>query len=161
MHLPTDERPNHLYQKDRKPTQDFADSEELYLRIPPDPRYWDGDDPDLSAVRFPNTSVNRQKYSCCEDVLYPPEGSQQDFCDYGIGSVTVGDVPPPPKITSGDGREFTFKTFHDPCPDNYAHSEIRAFCEGQPHSKEKPDKVKYDYRMHLRSRMKLRRRPRD
>ena len=159
MHSPLDERPDHLYQKDRVPTQDFPDNEELYLRIPPDPQFWDGDEPDLSAIPFPNTSVNRQKYSSCDDVLYPPEESGRDFCDFGIGSVTVADVPPPPEITSGDGREFTFKTFHDPCPDNYAHSEIRAFCEGKPHSKEGPRKVKTDYRMHLRKQMRLRRQP--
>ena len=154
VHLPSSERPDYLYQKDRGPKHDFADDEELYVRIHPD--HWHGDMPDLTAVRFPNTSVNRQKYSACQDVLYPPEGSNKDFCDYGIGSVTVADIPPP-RVSCVDGREFTFKAFHDPSPDNYSHSEIRAFCDGKPHNKKSPARVKTYYRMHLRSRMQRRR----
>ncbi len=159
VHSSPDERPDSLYQKDRCPDQQFKNEEELYFRIPPDPDYWREESPDLSAIRFPNTSVNRQKYSACEDVLYPPIDSQQDFCDFAIGSVTVADIPPPPAIISGDGREFEFKAFHDPLPDNYSHSEIRAFCEGKPHSRDGPKKVKIGYRMHLRNQMLLKKRP--
>lgn len=159
MHSSPNERPDYLYQSDRRPDQEFDDDEELYFRIPPNPEYWREGTPNLTAIRFPDTSVNRQKYSNCEDVLYPSEGSNDDYCDFGIGSVTVADIPPPPRIVSGDGREFTFDAVHDPCPDNYSHSEIRAFCAGEPHKRDGPKKVKMGYRIHLKNQMLLRRRP--
>lgn len=74
------------------------------------------------AVRFPDFSVNRQKYSAPEDVLLP------DYANWGIIKFTVADVPasvPAEVIASAEGADYTFAVVHDPLEQNYAHAEVR------------------------------------
>lgn len=78
----------------------------------------------LEAMRFPNTSVNRQKYSHEYDCLFPT------WCGEGVVSFPAGKVPqrlevPPKKANQLPQSVFTFFVEHDPCPANYGHTEIR------------------------------------
>jgi len=112
-------RPERMY-KDDRPIDQFFDKEELlYNRCLSD--HIRGNSLLPSAIKFPDWSVNRSKYSDPEDVLFPK------FFDWGIAQFTVGDVPD--SLTSPGEIIYNFKVDHDPVEDNYAHSEIRTYKE--------------------------------
>ena len=101
-------------------------------------------------IRFPNTSVNRSKYSRPEHLLW-------NWPDQGVVGFLVREIPTP--IRAGDGRMFDFKAVHDPVRppedkvENYAHCEIRPFHGSSP-QRTAPDVVKKVFRQELSDRMR-------
>jgi hypothetical protein len=84
---------------------------------------------DAAHIAFPDTSVNRSKYSSPEHVLLV---RHPKFADQKVAKFLVQDIPA--TTFSGDKkRTFTVKIVHDPVgppeepEENYAHCEIRSF----------------------------------
>jgi hypothetical protein len=125
-----------LLQQGRAPDPEFQPSERLFRRIPPSAL--EDDHPPEASITFPDFSVNREKYSHPEDVLigYP---------EFGILTFQVRDVPARVSI---DVRVFTFCVEHDPKEDNYAHSEVRTYCDGKRGVKP-PRSVRTEFRLQL------------
>jgi hypothetical protein len=69
-------------------------------------------------------SVNRQKYSFPDDVLFTEGG---EYANWGVISLRVRDIPS--ELPDGSPR-YRIGPRHDPLEDNYAHSGIH--CEGIP-----------------------------
>jgi hypothetical protein len=105
-----------------------------------------------TGIRFPDWSVNRAKYSEPEDVLVP------DFQDWGIAQFEVRNIPK--SLISPGSVKFDFKVEHDPLNDNYSHSEVRTYKNGQ-HSKDLDvnKTVKKEFRQLLSERTVLISRP--
>jgi hypothetical protein len=146
--------PERLYRRGRSDDQEFEPSEELYHRCTEGSTYEDPVQPNLwrlkpSALRSPDFSVNRQKYSQPEDVLLP------NYQGWGVVSFTVGDVPA--SIASQGQVVFDFRVEHVPDEDNYAHSEVRTFRGGQRvlASSKVPETVKSLFRQRLSERTRV------
>jgi len=99
-------------------------------------------------IHFPNTSVNRNKYSEPGDVLIVACSKSNDSLrNFGISQFTVGSIPK--SINSAedinnsdvDWSQWSWDVIHVPEPNNYAHSEIRTFYEKQYPPKRKPNKT--------------------
>jgi hypothetical protein len=150
--------PERLYRRGRPADQDFELTEELYYRCAGS---WVEADPvqagvwrlKSSFIRFPEFSVNRQKYSQPEDVLLPTYG------DWGVAAFTVGDVPS--SVTSPGQTVVDFRVVHVPEEDNFSHSEVQSFKSNQrvPTSSKIPDAVKSVFRQRLCERAKVIRQP--
>lgn len=86
---------------------------------------------DASLIRFPDQSVNRQKYSKPQDVLLPEAGNEKskEWIYWGVFNFPVHTVLP--SIEASGEVICTFRVEHDPVEHNYAHSEIRAYRQGQ------------------------------
>lgn len=70
----------------------------------------------------------------------------------------VRDVPP--RLQNEAGREFEFRVVHVPEEDNYAHSEIRTYLDGEhPPAKEVNPGVKKEFRQRLADRCRVIRMP--
>ena len=130
---------------------DFDQQEKLYHRFEKLQKASDGKFYPAS-IRFPDFSVNRERYSKPEDVLYP------NYKGLGIVSFKVEDLPEP--ILTGEGSKnettYTFVPVHDPLEENYAHSEIRTFKNG--HYSKNMDvskKVKFKFRTHLANKLNV------
>lgn len=113
-------RPERMLRRDRPVDDNFDLEEELYYRC--QARHVDGQRLLPEAIRFPNFSVNRSKYSEPEDVLIP------SYQDWGIATFRVRDLPEPE--STDEKTEYEWRVVHDPLEDNYAHSEIRTFKNG-------------------------------
>jgi hypothetical protein len=143
--------PEHLWQKGRSEDQVFAPDEWLYQRI--ELRHIQPDDGKLSSInspfRFPDASVNRDKYSSCpEDVLYPAD----KFSEHGVAGFKTCDVLPaysPPKEGNTTPTSFVFQVTHVPCEFNYAHSEVRSVVEGTTNMKVPGNTTKSEFRRHM------------
>jgi hypothetical protein len=118
--LSEDSRPGRMYRQDRLVDPEFAPSEDLYYRCQAQHVAESRLLP--TALRFPDFSVNRAKYSLPEDVLIP------DYQTWGIAAFQVKDIPPDQK--SDASTTYTWGVIHDPNVDNYAHSEIRTYKNG-------------------------------
>jgi hypothetical protein len=96
----------------------------------------------VSEVRFPDTSVNRGKYSSPEHVLF---AQWPRFVNSKVAQMQVKDIPANKR--SGDGTQFDVKVVHNPVKppeeedENYAHSEICCFV-GTQKRKNVPDLVR-------------------
>ena len=149
----------------REVDSDFAPNEQLYLRfnqthIPKE--YAATNQLPLNAVRFPDFSVNRGKYSLPEDVLKPK------WPNYGIATFQVQDIPKP-IIHVTDIFSFqvehvpTTKEEHPTEGENYAHSEVRTYRNGGRSFKSQTDPVpkivRSQFRAFLREGMKILRQP--
>lgn len=118
--------PQDLYWSGRVPDQVFLPDELLYFRVP---GFNEHGNVDAAHIPFPDTSVNRSKYSSPEHLLlvrYP------QFIDQKVAQFFVRDIPS--SAVSGDKkRTFDIKIVHDPVrppeelEENYAHSEIQSF----------------------------------
>lgn len=89
----------------------------------------DGEDISPLAIRLPNQSANRGKYSLPGSVLLPQHRHM------GIYAIHVGDIPK--KCQSPGGKELEPKIEHEPEDDNYAHSELRVYKDGDRVDKRK------------------------
>ena len=114
--------PERLLQQGRAIDPEFAPGESLYLRYSPQIEATEDLPASAMAIRFPDFSVNRGKYSEPEDVLIP------NWPDFGIAAFRVRDVP---TSVSGRGIVYEFKVEHDPLELNYAHSEVRTYKDGK------------------------------
>lgn len=123
-----DDRPEAMYRNGRDPVQWFAPEENLFQRI-------NSEDLDESgrllptAFRVPCQSVNRAKFSEPEWVLIPT------FEKLGIVAYAVKDVPlriPVEQQTAKQkASDYVFRVKHVPQDDNYSHSEVQSFREGE------------------------------
>lgn len=152
-----DGTPDHLIQRGRPEVQSFRPEDNLYFRFAPP---LDGDEEerienlDLAHIKFPNQSVNWDRFSEPEDVVFgAPPGS-------GIATLLVRQIPP--EIVSEGGPVYEFKPVHQPNPCNYAHAEIQVFKENENGvkvniraSKVVPKNVKLRYRAMLRDAAKV------
>lgn len=102
----------------------FADDEHLYRRFPP--ASFTNGELDVDAVRLPDISVMREKYTLSLDWVLIDTRGERDFSDWGIAKFTVGRIPP---LQWYRGVQvFSFAPRHVPYPDtNYPHSEVWAF----------------------------------
>lgn len=132
------EVPRRLLRQGRQPDPRFLPSERLFRRIHPD--HLEGGQVLSAAIPFPDFSVNREKYSIPEDVLL-------DHTGFGILAFQVRDVPP--RLDGADDREFTFKVEHVPEEENYAHSEVRTYCDGERTSAKPPKALRAEFRLRL------------
>lgn len=141
------EVPERLMRNGRPVDNEFKPDEKLYVRC----RKADVDEGRLiggPSIRFPDWSVNRQKYSEAKDVLIP------SWHRWGVAEFAAGDVPG--KLKSDGGPEYAFRIEHDPCEQNYAHSEVRAI-KGNEYDDELdvPKNVKKRFRQILSERTKV------
>jgi hypothetical protein len=125
---------------------DFDPEEQLFRRC----RQEDVDEGRLSrsAIRFPDWSVNRSRFSEPGDALLP------DWAGWGVAAFAVKDVPP--SVASEGGPDVEFKVEHVPLEENYAHSEVRAYKLGK-HSRDLgvPKTVKSRFRQILSEKSRI------
>jgi hypothetical protein len=145
--------PSELLWNGRQPDQVFDPDESLFYRVNEvDHR---GKVGSVDVILCPNTSVNRGKYSKPVHVLY---AQLPKFLAWKVMEFRVRQIPL--ELEHPDRRVFRFELVHDPVrppiePDeNYAHSEIRAFHQGQP-SKRLPGLVEKKFRQVLADFMEL------
>jgi len=134
------EYPEELLWKGRVPDQSFDPEELLYFRTP---GFNESGHVDAAHIRFPDTSVNRGKYSSPQSVLF---AKIPQFLNYQVAKFQVRDIPA--NVRSGDARVFDISIVHDPVKppeeeENYAHSEIRCFHQGVRRSRIPPAAEKY------------------
>lgn len=135
--------PQEMFRNGRTIDPIFLPDEELYIRFDK----IDGENVDPACIRAPIQSVNRSKYSQAEWVLlarYP------QFLDWGYGSFKVRDIPE--SIKSEFNITHFFKVEHAPLDDNYSHSEVRAYKNGEP-VRRKNDAIRLKYRVILSQRI--------
>jgi len=135
--------PREMFRNGRPIDPVFLPDEELYIRFD----RIDGENVDPACIKAPVQSVNRSKYSKAEWVLvarYP------QFIDWGYGSFKVCDIPE--SITSEFGITHFFKVEHAPLDDNYSHSEVRAYKNGEL-VRRKNDVIRLKYRVILSQRI--------
>lgn len=91
---------------------------------------------DFGDIRCPDQSVNRGKYSIPQDVLWC---KSQYLNDSGYGFFSVKQVPT--SLKDGTGQVVYFFVEHDPIKEddkyleNYSHSEVRAYQNGERQKK--------------------------
>jgi hypothetical protein len=113
-----------MFQGQRSIENNFGSDELLYRRFCPDEVLGDRLAPD--SIKFPDWSVNRQKYSQPEDVQFP-SGSALVYLCCGVAGFSVSDIPS--KIDPQG--VYTFVIEHKPELDNYAHSELVTYKNGR------------------------------
>jgi hypothetical protein len=109
--------PERLLRRGRVVDEHFDSSERLYHRC--QLQHINSGRLLPQAIRFPNFSVNRSKYSQPEDVLLPC------YRDWKIAAFEVIDIPEPQ--STDKNTEYSWRVKHDPLDTNYAHSEVRTF----------------------------------
>ena len=109
---------------ERHPEKHFPPDEHLFRRVPlsqwDDPLAWPGAD----AVKLPDMSVGRSKFAHPEWLRFDVVKNQH-YEEWGILGVKVEDIPP--EFWDLAVYLFTFEPQHDPQPNDYPHSEVRAF----------------------------------
>jgi hypothetical protein len=141
--------PQEMFRNGRPIDPNFLPDEELYIRFD----RIDGKNVDPACIKAPVQSVNRSKYSRAEWVLlarYP------QFLDWGYGSFKVSDIPE--SITSEFNITHFYKVEHVPLEDNYSHSEVRAYKNGEL-VRRKNDAIRLKYRVILSQKIIILRMP--
>lgn len=150
-----DDRVFRMSRRDRPIDPNFQATEFLYRRCAIkdiDPQHSNRLYPDQIAF-YPNWSLNREKYSQWDDVLYP------DYTDHGVVRFRVEDVPS--ELSSDGGILYQWELRHQPLEDNYSHSEVWSFKakvhipnEGNPNVK-LPSIIKKKFRQLLSERAEV------
>jgi hypothetical protein len=127
-----------MWQGDRVADQEFRPAEKLYLRV------WRsqlaGRVPAAAAMPMPSFSVNRDAFSEPEDVLIPSCNSERaHYSGAGVVSFFVRAVLDA-RALSPSGQAWSCTAVHEPCFDNYAHSQVHALLERQRVESE-PDRI--------------------
>ncbi len=144
------DRPERMYRVGRPIDSYFEEDELLYNRCRLE--HVDGERLLPTGIRFPDWSVNRGKYSEPEDVLIP------EYWDWGIAQFEVSSVPK--SLNLPGNTQFEFRVEHDPLENNYSHSEVRTYKDGNHHRKLEVNKtVKKQFRQILSDRTLLIRQP--
>lgn len=120
------ETPDRLQRRGRPADPDFTSEERLFRRVPRSDFIDEDGFVTPAGVPLPDLSTNREKYSEPGDVLIGHEEA------VAVAAAKVGDIP-------NEIDEYEFRPVHHPETDNYAHTEVRAFLDGQ-HFKDKPPK---------------------
>jgi hypothetical protein len=91
---------------------------------------WDdpGEDVGVEAVKLPDISVGRSRYCHAEWVRFDVVNGRY-FEDWGVVAVEVQEIPAEHWVEGS--CQFTFSAQHAPLDEDYAHSEIRAYEQGQ------------------------------
>lgn len=136
------DRPSGMYRKGRPVDPFFEPTECLFMRL--DPAHVADGKPLCTGFRFPDQSVNREKYT--DDpkwVLFP------DFFAMAVAQFRVEHIPE--TVSSAGGVAYTFRVEHDPKDDNYGHSEIRVFRDKERvfKSRKVNSSAKLQFRMRL------------
>jgi hypothetical protein len=139
-----------MWQNGRPVDPHFEPTEALYYRCTPGHVINDGQSLSPAGIKFPNTSVNRGKYSEPEDVLISPVDKPipgielMKIAVFSVQDVTFSITLPLP------AKSCDFKVEHVPLPDNYSHSEVRAYKDGKFEEKTSfGETVKKEYRARL------------
>jgi len=117
--------PERLQRRGRPIVCEFPSDEPLYRAIEPESVAPAGVSP--ISIRFPAWSVNRGGRIPEEDGPFSEPGDvllPENRRAWAVARFRVRDVP---------GRTITFGVEHDPLDDNYAHSELRAYVDGEFH----------------------------
>jgi hypothetical protein len=131
-----------MFQGGRGVDPEFLAAERLFLRFA-DVGYTEersSENAILSAyIHFPESSVNREKYSAPTDVLFP------SWTNWGVLAFPREAIPPT-LTSSGQSRkdptfELRFWVEHVPLAANYGHSELRASRNGSPLSSDEGGRV--------------------
>jgi len=123
------DRPRRMRPRGREPDPTFAPSELLYMRV----RRCHVEGArltDVSAIRFPDQSVNRSKYSKASDVLIPDPNHERSSRWIHLGVLGFPVEAVPACLTTNGHVVCDLRVEHDPLERNYAHSEIRAYRDG-------------------------------
>ena len=147
--------PKRLLQAGRKAAPSFDSKELLFMRLCAK-HYDDGKLNAVGAIRFPEFSVNRGKFSEPEDVLLP------DWGNWGIVGFSVGDVRSVASVPQCSTTEYTWDVVHVPQEMNFSHSEVRCCKNGKytAGSKIKNTPAKHHLRMQLLAKTMVLREPR-
>lgn len=147
-----DNRPERMWRSDRPVDPDFDESEQLYNRCLAE--HVENERLLPTAIKFPDWSVNRAKYSEPDDVLIP------SYQNWAIAAFAVGDVPK--SLTSSGNVKYDFKVEHDPLDDNYSHSEVRTYKDNRHDKKIDVNKlIKKQFRQILSEKTVVIRKPTD
>ena len=145
--LESESRASRLNRRGRAADPEFTPTEQLYRRCTVN----EADNNRLfpSEIKFcPDWSVNREKYSQPQDVLYP------GYDELGVAAFQVGDIPA--GMLSGGNTDFRWDAQHQPLEDNYAHSELWTYKNGEHHTKsDMPSGVKKYFRTTLSERARI------
>lgn len=134
-------RPQRMMRNGRADDPVFSTDEQLYMRIRHE---WIDENYRIKPpfIRFPDQSVNREKYSEPYDVLLPnKDKTPPDQVFWGVASITVGNVPCAEKkqVENRDKKnqeaQLKFTVEHDPVEDNFGHSELRVYKNGTRETK--------------------------
>jgi hypothetical protein len=138
-----------MYRNGRGVDQNFNEQEKLYIRFT---KITNDGKVDPLDIRSIDTSVNRSKYSKGYWVILPNNKN------WGYGSFAVLDIPT--KLSSDHKVTVTheFKLEHDPKDDNYSHSEIRGFKQGN-RVKNTNKTITWKYRVYLSTKIKINKLP--
>jgi hypothetical protein len=138
------ELPDAMRQQGRPPDPHFDSDERLFRRFRP--QDLEGNTVAVDAIELPDMSVNREKYGPAEWLLL-----DEAFETWGVAAFMVQDVPL--EITHLGIIHYTFRVEHQPHRNNYPHSEVRAYKDGE-HIDLK-HKAELDPEPHLRWRERL------
>jgi hypothetical protein len=136
--------------RDGRPREPVFSPQELLFRRYSSEHWVDGK---FVAVgfKFPKQSVNRERFSQPEDVLFSDSG---EFNGWGVLEFHVSDVPL--HISFAQGL-VSFFVKHSPYDDNYAHSEIWSDKDNSSgESLDLSSAVKKQFRTILAQRVKVR-----
>jgi hypothetical protein len=117
------EKPPEMFRNNR-PKVDIDPTERLFRRVSPDD--WGEPHPEVDALDIPDMSVNRGR-PIGEPIWVLLESDE--YSDWGIVYFVAGEIPS--RMSHSDGSEFTFQTVHVPLEENYPHSEIWAYKNGE------------------------------
>ena len=135
------QRPHEMYTANRLKVPDFDPAENLFVRVEPD-QVINGE-VKITAIRLPEQSVNRERFSPPWWVLIPsPEQPAEKFRDCSVFAIARSDVPSKVEVSPGVDHVFEFRVAHVPVENNYAHSEIGVFRGGHQQRKIKNKSAK-------------------
>ncbi|MEQ9588030.1 MAG: hypothetical protein RJS97_08760 [Parvibaculaceae bacterium] len=123
----------------------FADDEHLFRRFPPE--FCEGQRIVIEALELPDMSVNRAKYGPPNWLLL-----HEDFGGWGVFGFEVGHIPA--EFVEDGVTKYTFGPKHRPLKNNYPHSEVRAYRDGE-HIDAKKSELLLDPEAHQRWRQRL------
>ena len=148
-------RPARMYRYGRPVDSPIPASERLYFRCM---KEWTSQNRQVNPahIRFPDQSVNREKYSRPTDVLLP-DGKEEAkaWLFWGVAAILAKDLPG--NIETSGKITYSFTAEHDPLDDNYGHTELRVYKNGARERDKKRinQKVKKRYRTDLALRTRV------
>ncbi|HUG94013.1 MAG TPA: hypothetical protein VML55_24495 [Planctomycetaceae bacterium] len=116
--------PREMMASGRPEDQSFDDEELLYRRFAPD--LLDGDEIAIAAVELPDMSIIREKYGRPQWLLL-----DEDYADWGVLAFHVRDIPPNRAVWHEGVVAYVLEPRHVPYRNNYPHSEVWAYREGE------------------------------
>lgn len=117
------EIPDEMKRNGRPRIKEFDSGEYLYRRVMPE--HWDDGDVDIDAIELPDMSVNRSSLGPPEWVLL-----EEARCkDWAVIGFKVGDIPS--NLLHLGVEVYIFTPQHIPLENNYPHSEVRCYRDGQ------------------------------